>query len=135
MSISANGAISWNSPIAGSYSVNVVAKDSKTGLVGTGVVGFTVTQAGGPIVTATGLTGKVGTPLSGTIQINDSGSNISGVGIGGAPAGMSVNASGGMSTFSVKWSAPVAGTYNLQVSATDAAGKSTAASIIVSITN
>ena len=25
MSISANGAISWNSPIAGSYSVNVVA--------------------------------------------------------------------------------------------------------------
>ena len=135
MSISANGAISWNSPIAGSYSVNVVAKDSKTGLVGTGVVGFTVTQAGGPIVTATGLTGKVGTPLSGTIQINDSSSNISGVGIGGAPAGMSVNASGGMSTFSVKWSAPVAGTYNLQVSATDAAGKSTAASIIVSITN
>jgi len=135
MSISSTGTISWASPVAGNYSVNVVAKDNKTSLIGTGVVGLTVTQAGGPVVTATGLTGKAGTLLSGTIQINDSNANISGVGIGGAPAGMSVNASGGMSTFSVTWNAPVAGTYNLQVSATDAAGKSTAASLIVSITN
>ena len=129
MTINSSGVVSWQSPIAGNYSVSVVAKDSKTGLIGAGNYSVSVNSVGSPAISGVGLNGKAGVPLAGSIKIADSASSVVGVGVGGAPVGMTVTASGGMNSFSVNWSAPVAGNYLLQVSATDSAGKSTSANL------
>lgn len=135
MTISTSGTVQWSKPVAGNFIVSVVARDSKTGLVGTGSYALTINAATGPTFTSIGLTGKAGTPLHGSFQIGDNGSYIVGVGVGGAPLGMAVSGAGSMSNFTVDWSNPVAGTYALQVSATDAAGHSGSADLIVTITN
>ena len=133
MTIDTKGNVTWPAPVQGTYSVSVVAKDTATGLVGTGTYDITISKTGGLSVVGTGLTGKAGVPLSGTIQINDSTSSVSGTGIGGMPVGM--NVSGGISKYSVTWNNPVAGTYLLQVFASDAAQNNISANLIVTITN
>jgi len=135
MAISSSGTVSWAAPVAGVYSVSVVAKDSKTSLVGTGNYLVSIGAAGAPVIAGSGLTVKTGTPLSGTIQISDAASSVVGVGIGGAPLGMSFVANGGLNNFTVSWSKPVAGVYVLQVSAVDSAGNATSALLQVIVSN
>lgn len=135
MTIDNQGNVSWPTPVQGNYSVSVMAKDNASGLTGTGTYNITISTTGGPSISGSGLSGKAGTPLSGTIQITDPTASIIGAGIGGAPIGMNVNASGGVNNYSVTWNNPVAGTYMLQVSATDSAQRSTSANLIVTISN
>ncbi|MET3105568.1 hypothetical protein AAKU58_000377 [Oxalobacteraceae bacterium GrIS 1.18] len=135
MTIDSKGNVSWPTPVLGNYTVSVVARDNASGLTGTGTYNISIGTAGGPSISGSGLSGKVGTPLNGTIQISDSTSSIAGVGVGGMPVGMNVNAVGGMTQFSVTWAKPVAGTYVLQVFASDAAQRSTSANLIVTISN
>jgi hypothetical protein len=135
MSIASSGTISWAQPRAGIYSVSAVAKDAKTGLTGTGNYIVNIGASGAPVISGSALVGKAGSPMSGTIKITDANSQVVGVSIGGAPLGMVTNASGGMNSFTVSWSKPVAGTYLLQVSATDAARNTTSAELQVIVTN
>jgi subtilase family serine protease len=69
-----------------------------------------------PTITAVSITGNVGTPLSFSVQA--SGPNGLSYALGGAPAGMTVNASG-----TVSWPTPVAGSYTVSVTVTDTTTK------------
>lgn len=144
MSISSAGVVSWASPVAGSYSVTVTAKDRVNGLSGSGVYSVviaattsttttttTTTKSTPPVITATALTGVVGQALTGTIGVKVSTSGNVTLNISGVPLGMSFSASG--MNVVVSWPSPVAGSYTLKLTATDSAGASATASIPVTI--
>ena len=112
MTISAAGIVSWAAPVAGTYSVKVTAKDTKTGLSGQGVYAVTIAAAKAPVVPTTTVNGKVGTALSFSAAATST--NPVSYALSGAPAGMAINTAG-----QVTWAAPVAGTYAVTVSAKD----------------
>lgn len=112
MVISSTGVVSWPSPVAGSYSVTVTAKDSKTGLSGQGIYSITIVAQPAPVVNAATISGKVGTPLSFNTSVTAS--NPLTYSLTGAPSGMSINSSG-----VVSWSAPLLGSYAVTVNVKD----------------
>lgn len=124
MAISATGTLSWAKPVEGSYAVAVQAKDSKTGVVGTGIVNVTVGGTTGPAVFSTVLTGTAGKPFTGTVFITDASAGLSGVSFGATHPSIKFTTDLGMAKTTLTWDAPVAGTYAVAVSATDTAGKS-----------
>jgi hypothetical protein len=130
MSIAASGVISWPSPIAGTFTVTIVATDTKTHLTGKGTYTVTVIQAG-PIVHATPLSGVAGTPMSGTITVTDATSNSLAIGISGVPAGMTFSNSG--SAIAANWAKPVTGSYTLQIRAQDGNERTTNTSVPVTV--
>ena len=131
MAISSAGVVSWSVPSAGVYAVRVTATDTKSGLSGQGTYTVTISAAG-PVLTTTPITGVAGHPVSGTIHVADASSNSVALSISGVPSGMSFSASG--ATITASWANPVAGTYSLQIAATDGAGLSGKASMAVTIT-
>jgi hypothetical protein len=143
MSINSAGVVSWATPVVGSYSVAVTAKDSVNGLSGSGVYNVVISAASSttttptpskstpPVITATTLTGVAGKALTGSIAVKVSVSGGVSLNISGVPLGMSFAASG--LNVLVSWPSPVAGTYTLKMTATDSAGASTTASIPVII--
>lgn len=133
LTINASGVLSWASPVAGSYSVTVSAKDTKTGLVGSGVINLTVGSSTGPAVFSTVFTGVAGKPLNGTIFISDAGASLAGLALASNQAGVKFSPSLGMASTAVTWAAPVTGNWWIQVSVTDSAGRSTMATIPVII--
>ena len=70
-----------------------------------------------PVVTATTINGKAGTALSHALSVT--GGTATGFSLANAPAGMTISSSG-----TISWTAPVAGTYSVTVTATGAAGLS-----------
>jgi hypothetical protein len=131
MSISAAGLVSWASPVAGSYGVTVVAKDTKTGLSGQGL--YTVQVAAtGPLITAPAMVGVAGRLLTGTIAITDPGVTSLSVSISGAPLGMSFSVSG--LTLTAVWASPLVGSYSLKVVVLDSLGRSATASVPITVT-
>ncbi|MYM26378.1 peptidase S53 [Duganella sp. FT135W] len=143
MSISSAGVVSWATPVAGTYSVAVTAKDSVNGLSGQGVYSVVIaagsttttttkTSSTPPVITATALTGVAGRPLVGAIGVKVSTSGNVTLSISGAPLGMMFTVSG--MNVVVTWAAPVTGSYTLKLTATDSSGASSAASIPVTIT-
>lgn len=131
MSVSATGVVSWAAPVVGSYTVTVVAKDTKTGLTGQGVLTIKIATAG-PVITAAPMTGVAGKPLSGAITITAPGATWLSISISGVPLGMSLSASG--TSIALYWATPVTGNYTLQVSVVDQAGLSAKASIPITVT-
>jgi hypothetical protein len=112
MSIGSTGTVSWPAPLAGSYAVTVVAKDSKTGLTGRGVVNVTISAMGTPMVGSASISGMAGTALSFNVSL--SAVNAVSLALAGAPLGMTIGAGG-----TVSWSSPVQGTYAVTVTARD----------------
>ena len=131
MLISSAGVVSWASPVLGSYSVTVSAKDSKTGLSGQGVYTVKIATAG-PVITAAAMTGVVGKALSGSIAISDPLASSVSVSISGAPLGMGFSVSG--MTLTATWPTPVLGSYTLKVSVSDSAGLTAQASVPITVT-
>jgi subtilase family serine protease len=145
MSISSAGVVSWAAPVAGTYSVTVTAKDSKTGLSGQGVYTVTIaaatstttttttttTAGSGPVIKATTMSGVAGRALSGAISITDATSKSISVSISGAPLGMSFQVSG--MQIIANWASPQTGSYTLKVVATDGNGASAALSVPVTV--
>ena len=130
MAISSAGLVTWATPVVGTYSVTLTAKDSKTGLSGQGVYKVTITTAG-PVITAPAMTGVVGKVLSGTISIADPGATSLSVSISGVPMGMTFSMSG--LTITARWASLVSGAYSLKVSVQDSAGLSAQAVVPVTI--
>jgi hypothetical protein len=130
MTINSAGAVAWGNPVLGSYSVTVVAKDSKTGLTGQAVINVKVATAG-PVITAAAMTGVAGKPMSGSILLAAPGASSLSVSISGAPVGMGFSLSG--MTITAQWARPLAGSYALTVVATDSAGLSARATVPVTI--
>jgi hypothetical protein len=131
MSISSTGVVSWAKPVLGTYSVTVVAKDTKTGLSGSGV--FTVKIATvGPVITAPAMTGVAGKALSGSISISDPGVTYISVSISGVPLGMGFSMSG--MSFTAKWASPTVGSYSMKITVTDSAGLTAQVTVPITIT-
>ncbi|MFN8613249.1 MAG: hypothetical protein U0931_37270 [Vulcanimicrobiota bacterium] len=112
MTVGSNGVVSWASPVLGTYSVTVTARDSKTGLTGQGIYKIQVDNPPAPALSTGSATGSAGSALS--FQINIAASNPYTLSLSGAPAGMTINSTGGVS-----WPKPVAGSYSFRVTAKD----------------
>ncbi|MFZ6674594.1 putative Ig domain-containing protein [Undibacterium sp. Xuan67W] len=112
MSINSTAAVTWTTPVTGTYSVTVTATDTKSGLSGKGVYTVTIAAATPPSVAAATITGKVGTALS--FSAAATATNPVTYSITGAPTGMSTTTAG-----LVSWATPVLGTYSVTVTATD----------------
>lgn len=111
MSIAGTGKVSWAKPVFGSHSVKVTAKDSRSGLIGSGTATIHI-SGNPPVVTAVTLSGKEGTAVSRKVAVKSD--NPVTWSVGGAPAGLSVSATGVLS-----WPKPTPGSYTLTVTATD----------------
>jgi hypothetical protein len=136
MAIGAAGLVTWASPVAGSYSVTAIAKDSKTGLSGQAVYSVkiaaaTTGTASGPTITAAPITGVAGKALSASIVITAPGATSVSVSITGTPMGMSFSANG--LTLTAAWAKPVTGSYNMKITVSDSTGKSATANVPITI--
>lgn len=130
MSISAAGVVSWASPVLGTYTVTVTARDTRTNLSGQGVYTVKIVQAG-PVITAAPISGVSGRTLTGTITITDATATAIYVSIGGVPLGMRFSVNG--SSILVNWPNPVVGSYRLTVTAVDSAGLRAQATVPVTV--
>jgi hypothetical protein len=130
MSIGSTGVVAWASPVAGTYSVTVTARDTKTGLSGQGVYSVQITKAG-PVITAPAMTGVAGKALTGTISISDPGATALSVSISGIPMGMTFSISG--LSLTARWAAPVTGSYSLKIVVVDSAGLSATSTVPITI--
>ncbi|MFN9475631.1 peptidase S53 [Acidovorax sp.] len=112
MAVSAAGIVSWPTPLAGSYAVTVVAKDTVTGLTGQGVYNVNVAAPVAPVVQGASIAGRPGVPLS--FKPGVTSANPVTYALTGAPAGMVVGSDG-----VVSWPSPVIGTFNMALTAKD----------------
>ena len=131
MSINAAGVVSWASPVLGSYSVTVIARDSKTGLTGQAVAAVKIAAAG-PTISAAAMTGVAGKAMSGSIVLTAPGATSLRISIDGAPLGMQFSMSG--LTITAYWPQPVAGSYTLKVVALDNNGLTAQLNVPVTVT-
>lgn len=130
MTVSAAGLVSWASPVVGTYTVTVTAKDTKTGLSGQGVYTVKIATVG-PVITFAAMSGVVGKPITGTFTITDPGATSLSLSISGVPMGMTFSVSG--MTFTANWASPVLGSYNMTVSVVDSAGLTAKAVIPITV--
>jgi hypothetical protein len=112
MAISSAGAVTWPAPVAGSYSIKLNAKDSKTGLTGQGTLTVAIAAANAPTVANATVAGQVGKALSAAVAVTAP--NPVTYTLAGAPAGMAIASSGVLS-----WASPVVGSYAVKVTARD----------------
>jgi hypothetical protein len=131
MAISSTGVVGWASPVLGTYTVTVVAKDSKTGLSGQGVYTVKIATAG-PVITAAAMVGVAGKPLTGAISITDATATSMSISISGVPLGMGFSLNG--TTITAVWPSPVSGSYSLKIVATDNAGLTAQTTVPLTIT-
>ncbi|WP_426086793.1 putative Ig domain-containing protein [Janthinobacterium sp. PSPC1-1] len=131
MSISAAGVVSWASPVLGTYSVTIIAKDTKTGLSGQAVATVKIAAAG-PTISAAAMTGVAGKAMSGSIVLTAPGATSLRISIDGAPLGMQFSMSG--LTITAYWPQPVAGSYTLKVVALDNNGLTAQLNVPVTVT-
>ena len=112
MTVSSAGVVNWAAPVAGTYSVTAIARDTKTGLTGQGVYTVTVAAPAPPAVPGGSIAGTVGKALSFSAAAPSV--NPLRYALSGAPAGMAIGTDG-----TVSWASPVLGTYTVTVAATD----------------
>ena len=112
MAISTAGVVSWATPVAGTYAVTVVAKDSKANLSGQAVYTVTIAAPQAPAIAATTLNGTVGKALS--YVVTATAANPVSYSMTGAPAGLTLSSSG-----TLAWTNPVLGTFTVTVTAKD----------------
>ena len=112
MTLSTAGVITWTSPVAGTYAVTVIAKDTKTGLSGQGAYTVAISAPLPPTVSSAAITGNPGLLLS--FSVTTVAPNPVTYTLSSAPSGMTISAAG-----LVTWSSPVAGNYTVTVTAKD----------------
>ncbi len=131
MSINSAGTLIWATPVAGTYAITVTAKDSNTGLSGSGVC-TVIINAKGPVITVSGMTGVAGKSMTGSIVIVDKTSTSLSVSITGVPMGVTFTVNG--LNITATWANPVAGSYSMKVTATDSAGVSAQTVMPITVT-
>ena len=113
MSVGSGGAVSWPAPIQGTYNVTATARDTLTGLTGQGKYTVTIGAAFPPSVLSQTITGSSMGALSFTVIAGDT--NPLTFALSGMPKGMTIGSTSGV----VSWPAPIVGSYNVVVTATD----------------
>jgi subtilase family serine protease len=112
LTLSNLGLLSWSDPVQGSYTVTVTAKDAKSGLTGTGTVKLVIGAGVAPMVSGANLSGTTGKALSFSVSVTSA--NPVNLVMTGAPSGMTLSSAG-----LIAWANPIAGSYNVTVTATD----------------
>jgi hypothetical protein len=112
MTLSSAGLLAWADPIQGAYKATVSAKDTKTGLIGQGIVNIVISPPQPPMVTSTAVSGRVGTALNFTVAARSA--DPLKYALAGAPVGMTISSTG-----SVSWPTPIVGVYAVHATATD----------------
>ncbi len=84
--------------------------------------------AAAPVVPGGSFTGKAGSALSQSLGVTAPAGTTTAYTVSGAPSGLTVDASG-----TLKWAAPVAGSYSFTATASTAAGKSASASYALKV--
>ena len=112
MTISAAGIVTWVAPVAGTYTIQLSATDTKTGLKGTGTYTVAIAAPVPPTVASAAINGLAGTPLSYGVAITAS--NPITLSLSGGASGMSISATGVFT-----WPSPVVGTTKVTVVAKD----------------
>mgnify|MGYP000157838628 CR=1 FL=1 len=136
LGISSGGVMSWSNPVAGTYAVTVTVTDTKTGAAASAVITLQIASApsfNGPMISASSVNATAGIPMAAVIGITDTDPGVRSVSVSvkGAPAGM--NFGGSAQGMIVRWMRPVAGTYNLVVTATDNLNHSSQATVVVTV--
>jgi hypothetical protein len=133
MTIGAGGVIAWPLPVAGTYRVTAKARDAATRLEGSGAITIRVAaaQADGVSITAAPMSGRAGKSLTGTITVSAPGASRVSTSIAGVPLGMTFSIRG--ATVTATWAKPRAGDYALSVTARDSLGRSSQATVPVTI--
>ncbi len=121
-----SGTVTWYQPVLGSYSVEAIAADPTTGLVGSATAALSIVQAASaPTVQAATLSATPGQALYYGLQTTAPNQDALGYALSGAPSGMALSSSGMLS-----WAAPAAGTYTPTVTVTDAVTGLSASAVI-----
>jgi hypothetical protein len=111
--ISGAGNVSWARPAAGEYTVTVTVKDRQNGLSDSATLRLAVEPAPvAPQLTASTVTGTAEEALE--LGVDLKADHAVSWSLAGAPAGMTIGAEGVL-----RWPAPVAGSYNVTVTAKD----------------
>lgn len=131
MSIDSSGTLHWPNPLPGTHTVSAQAIDEKAAL-SSGATLTLIIGSGGPIISTATLSGPPNLNLYGTIGITDSSPTPSmSFRISGAPMGMRFSISG--LNLNVSWPRAVAGSYTLNITATDSFGQTSQADIPILI--
>ena len=125
------GQVTWAAPVAGTHSVTVTARDTKTGLSTNAVFTLQITKSG-PTINVPTLKGVAGKALTGTIGISAPGATRVSISVSGVPSGLRLSASG--MNLVATWSSPVAGNYQLKLTVVDNTGLSATAVVPIVIT-
>jgi hypothetical protein len=117
--LSSAGVFTWSSPVQGSHSFTVT---SRIGNTISATYNLTLSIGGalqGASIDTVDLNGAAGVPLVQTIRITDNDANVTRISLSirGAPLGMRFY--GAAQGLRVLWGNPVAGTYALNITATD----------------
>ena len=121
LTLTSTGMLAWAAPVAGQYSLAVTASDG-AGTSTTTVFTLSIAAPVPPVFPTAALTGRVGTVLSATVKATDPQNSTLTYSVAGAvPTGLTVSSAG-----VVSWAKPVAGTYSLSITATDALAVHTA---------
>ena len=131
MAIASNGLVSWAIPLAGTYTVKVVARDTKTGLTGQGTLTVKIAAAASLSVSAAPISGKVGQALSGSIAVTAPGASSVSITLSGVPLGMMFTPSG--LSFKISWASPVRGNYSLNVVVKDSLGRTASTAVPITV--
>jgi hypothetical protein len=119
-SLSGSGQLAWAAPVRGSYTFSISASNGAAVVAVYNVTLAVGAALQGPLINSTPINGTAASPLIGSIGIRDADANVTriNVAISGAPTGMRF--AGINQGLQVQWRNPVAGTYTLAVTATDA---------------
>jgi len=97
-------------------------------LSGVSTTTTTTTTTAAPVVPGGSLTGKAGSALSQSLGVTAPAGTTTTYAVSGAPSGVTVDATG-----TLKWAAPVAGSYTFTATANTSAGKSASASYALKV--
>jgi len=120
LTLGSGGVLSWLKPVAGIYTLTVKATDAY-GYSASAIYALSVYAP--PVVPGASFTGNTGAPFSASAGAHDPIGSALTYALGGAPAGLTINASGMLA-----WAAPVKGVYSFTITAHDVAGLATSAS-------
>jgi hypothetical protein len=128
MTITGAGVLNWSSPVKGSYSVLVTARDPG-GLTGKATITVVIVQPNrAPVISGLQLTSSASGALSGKVSATDPDGDALSFGLSGAPAGMTLSSAGVLS-----WAKPVRGSYSLRVTVTDSKGLTGSATFVLTV--
>ena len=119
LTVDATGTLKWAAPVAGSYTFTATANTS-AGKSASASYALKVIAATAPVFSSTGkFTATAGTAFSGNVSASNPNGGTLSFSLTGAPAGLTVSASGALS-----WASPVAGSYTFTAKVSDNYGYS-----------